>query len=217
MTAPATRLRIGVFGGTFDPIHIGHLTIVRWAHAELRLDVVRVVPTGESWQKAQAGASADQRLAMLQLALVSDTFAQIDDRELRRGGPSYSVDTLESLRHELGNEAALVLIMGSDQLHNLASWHRFEAILGLAHIAVTQREDVRLSQFPNAVEQLLAAHGSDRLPDTAAGSIVFFRMPMMPVSATVLRRQIAAHQPPVELLPGAVLDYINQHKLYRSP
>lgn len=213
---PGTIPRIGIFGGTFDPIHIGHLAIVRWAQAELRLSSVRVIPTGQSWQKARAGANAQQRVEMLKLALAGDPFAEIDEREVRRSGPSYTVETLESLRSELGTELAMVLILGSDQLHNLASWHRYDEILQLAHIGVTQREDVRLSNFPPAVEALLKAHGSDSLPNRAAGTIVFFRMPMVPVSATVLRQQIGAGQSPVELVPGAVLDYINQHKIYRT-
>ncbi len=216
LSSESARARIGVFGGTFDPIHIGHLAIIRWARAELRLDRVRVVPTGESWQKAGTKASAAQRIEMLRLALSGDFYAEIDDREVRRSGPSYTVDTLASLRDELGSEVALVLILGSDQLHNLASWHHFDKLLGLAHIAVTQREDVRLINFPSAVEKLLTEHGRDSLPDAAAGSIVFFRMPMVPVSATVLRRNIAADQAPVELLPAAVLEYINQQQLYRT-
>lgn len=210
-----SRGRIGVFGGTFDPIHIGHLAIVRWARAELALDQVKVIPTGQSWQKVRAGASAADRLAMLRLALAGEPFAQLDEREVQRGGPSYTVDTLESLRRDLGDQVALVLIIGSDQLHNLASWHRYSELLRLAHLAVTQREDVRLSNFPAPIETLLDRHGADHLPDCAAGAIVFFRMPMVPVSATVLRQQLAHGADVTELVPGPVLDYIRAQRLYQ--
>lgn len=208
--------RVGIFGGTFDPVHVGHLALLRWARAELKLDQVRVIPTGRSWQKEAAGASAQQRLQMLQLAMAGEPGVVVDDREARIDGPSYTVDTLSSLRAELGAQRALVLILGSDQLHNLASWNRYRELLSLAHIAVTQRESVRLSDFPAPVEELLQKHGAQALPDAPFGTIVFFRMPVVPVSATVLRSQLAEGQRPRELVPPAVLDYIERHRIYLS-
>jgi nicotinate-nucleotide adenylyltransferase len=216
MTA-SRRPRIGIFGGTFDPVHVGHLTLLHWARAELALDQILVIPTGRSWQKQQAGASAEQRLAMLQLALAKEPTLTIDDREVRRDGPSYTVDTLTALRAEIGPQAALVLVLGSDQLHNLSSWHRYRDLLSLAHLAVTQRENVRLSDFPAPVEQLLQLHGTQTLPDRPNGAMVFFRMPMMPVSATVLRKQLRNGLSPQQLVPPAVLDYIEQHRIYHQP
>lgn len=215
MTSQARRRRVGIFGGTFDPVHAGHLTLLQWAHDELQLDQVRVIPTGQSWQKSPSAASPAQRLDMLRLALQTVPFALTDDREVRRSGPSYTVDTLAEVRAQVGPEVSLILLLGSDQLHNLASWHRYQDLLGLAHLAVTQREDVRLSAFPAAVEELLSERGSDHLGDAPSGSIVFFRMPMVPVSATVLRRQLAQGQDVAALVPAAVLAYIHNHGLYR--
>ena len=214
-TERLNRARIGVFGGTFDPIHVGHLALVRWARDSLHLDRVLLVPTGRSWQKQHAASTAAQRLDMVRLAVANDPSLSVDDREVCRDGPSYTVDTLTQLRAELGPQPAIVLLLGSDQLHNLASWHRHQDLLGLAHIGVTQRERVELRNFPPAVEDLLLRHGADALPDAPAGKIVFFRMPPVPVSGTALRARLAAGERPAELVPAPVLDYIDQQHLYR--
>jgi nicotinate-nucleotide adenylyltransferase len=141
----------------------------------------------------------------------------VDDREVRRAGPSYTVDTLASLRHELGPDTVLVLIMGSDQFRNLPSWHRWQTLLTHAHLATTGRERVSLSHLPPALETLLAAHGQASLPDAPSGSIVFFSSPPVPISATALRAQLARGERPDGLTPPAVLDYIHSHGLYQAP
>lgn len=213
------RRRVGLLGGTFDPPHVGHLALARSARDALGLHEVRLIPTGQSWQKPTARTAAADRLAMVRCALqgVAPTEGLVaDDREVRRSGPTYTVDTLTELRSELGPEAALVLILGSDQLHNLASWHRWNELLDLAHLAVTQRERVALSGLPQPVQALLDAHGQGALPDTPSGAIVLFRMPAVPVSATVLRQQIGRGEPVSGLTPSAVLDYIAAHHLYRA-
>ena len=209
--------RIGLLGGTFDPVHVGHLALARAARDALRLDEIRFVPTGRSWQKDAASATAEQRLEMLRRAIAGTPGWSVDDREVRRSGPSYTVDTLAGLRAEVGPHDALVLIVGSDQLRNLASWHRYRELLDFAHVAATRRGPHRLADFDPQVEALVAAHGCDALPDTPAGAIVFFRMPPVPVSATELRAALARGEHPVELLPVPVLDYIALHNLYRSP
>ena len=216
------RRRIGVLGGTFDPIHVGHLVLARSARAALSLDEVRLMPTGASWQKSAVVASAAQRLDMLRLAIGSGADGTgdagglvADDREVRRSGPSYTVDTLVELRGELGPDAAIVLILGSDQLRNLATWNRYEQLLQHAHIACTQRERVPLTDLPEPVEALVRRYGAQRLADAPAGSLVFFTMPPVPVSATALRAQLAGGERPAELVAPAVLDYIDQHQLYR--
>jgi nicotinate-nucleotide adenylyltransferase len=215
-----TRRRIGILGGTFDPPHVGHLALARSARDALRLDEVRLVPTGRSWQKAETGASSQQRLEMTRLALsqvAPGEGLRVDDREVRRGGPSFTVDTLSELRTELGPETALVLVIGSDQLHNLHTWHRWRALFDLAHLAATQRERIGLETLPAPVDAELARRGCDALPDAPAGSIVFFRMPTVPISATALRAQIARGERPDGLSPPAVLDYIETSGLYRQP
>jgi nicotinate-nucleotide adenylyltransferase len=212
----AARRRIGLLGGTFDPIHVGHLALARAAREALLLDELRFIPTGQSWQKSGSGVDAAARLEMVRLAVGATPGFVVDDREVRRAGASYTIDTLIELRAELGPEPALVLVLGSDQLRNLATWHRYRELLDHAHIAVTQRGTHPLATLDAPVEALLAAHGRDALPDAPAGAVVFFRMAPVPVSATALRERLARGERPAELLPPAVLDYIERHRLYRA-
>jgi nicotinate-nucleotide adenylyltransferase len=151
----------------------------------------------------------------VRLAIAGEAGMAADPRETLRAGATYTVDTLAEIRAELGPEVALVLLMGSDQLRNLATWHRWDELLRLAHIGCTQRERVSLDRLPDEVEAMLGAHGRDALPDAPAGAIVFFGMPPVPVSATALRERLARGERPAELVPRAVLDYIDSNGLYR--
>lgn len=206
--------RLGLLGGTFDPIHVGHLALARAACVALRLDRVVLLPSGRPWQKPGLRTSGEHRLEMVRLAIEGDVRLSVDDLELRRAGRTYTIDTLVELRAALGADGALVLLMGSDQLRNLSSWHRWRELLEYAHLAVTQRERVPLDDLPAEVEALVAAHGADALPDAPAGGITFFRMPPVPVSATAVRAQLAASGRPDGLVPPSVLDYIERHRLY---
>ena len=216
----AARRRIGIVGGTFDPPHVGHLALARAARDAWALDEVRLMPTGRSWQKAAGGASAAQRLEMVRLALDGVAAGErlaLDDREVRRDGPTYTVDTLRALRAELGPDVMLVLVLGSDQLRNLHTWHRWRELFEHAHVVATQRERVPLDALPPEVEAELAARGAGALPDAPAGAIAFFRMPAVPVSPAAPRAQLARGERPAGLSPPAVLDYIEANGLYRRP
>ncbi|MBP8310283.1 MAG: nicotinate-nucleotide adenylyltransferase, partial [Burkholderiaceae bacterium] len=203
-----SRRHIGLLGGTFDPVHVGHLALAHSACVAFKLDEMRLIATGAPWQKSGVIASPVQRLAMLRLAIAGDPRLQADPREVERAGPTYTVDTLAQLRAELGPEVSLILILGSDQLRNLASWHRWRELLQHAHLACTQREQVPLADLPAPVEALVQAHGAQALPDAPAGSIVFFTMPPLPVSATSLRQALARGERPADFVPPAVFDYI---------
>jgi nicotinate-nucleotide adenylyltransferase len=209
------RTRIGVLGGTFDPVHVGHIALARSAQAAFGFNEIRFLPTGISWQKGEASTPAQHRLKMVQMAIAGQDGFTLDDREVRRGGNSYTVDTLGEMRTEFGADALLVLLLGSDQLRNLATWRRYRELLDLAHIAVTRREQISPVRLPEPVEALVASHGRDFLPDNPSGTIVFFGMPFVPVSATRLREQLEAGERPGELLPSGILDYIETHRLYR--
>lgn len=214
MPAAGRRRRIGLLGGTFDPVHAAHLALARAALGHLALDELRFMPTGRSWQKAHAGARADQRIEMLRIATAALPDVSIDERETRRCGATYTIDTLIELRAELGDAPALVLILGSDQLRNLPTWHRWDELLRHAHLGVVRRADDRLEGLDARVRALVDAHAGDSLPDAPAGSIVFLPMAPMRISGSELRERIARGERPVELLPPGVLDYIQRNRLY---
>ena len=226
---PAGRARIGLFGGTFDPPHIGHLVLARSAALALDLDLVLLIPSGEPWQKVGLATSAHDRLQMLHAA-VRDLpprpderwHLEVDDRETRRHGPTFTIDTLEELRAEFGPQTQLVWLMGADQFANLPTWHRWQELLDVAHLAVTARGPQGMGQLPDAIETLLADRGCAALPardlpgnEGACGSIVLFRMPPVPISSTALRRQLQAGERPHELLSRGVLEIIDRAGLYR--
>ena len=210
------RRRIGLLGGTFDPVHVAHVALARAALAHLALDELRFVPTGRSWQKVDAGATAQQRIEMLRIATVGLPRTSIDERETKRAGASYTIDTLIELRAQLGEAAALVGIVGSDQLRNLPTWHRWEELLRHSHLAVARRAGDTMEALDARVRALVDAHACEELPDAPAGSIVFFPMPSMQVSGSALRDRLARGERPDELLPPGVLDYIDRNWLYRA-
>ena len=142
------RRRIGLLGGSFDPVHMAHLALGQAAITALKLDQLVLIPAGHAWQKGGNQADGRHRLAMLRLAIASlpaSTEAshwKIDEQEVNRNGPSYTIDTLKALREHYGPDDALILVLGSDQFRNLDTWHDWQHLLDYAHLAVTQRERV---------------------------------------------------------------------------
>lgn len=195
--------RIGVFGGAFDPPHVAHVALVKAALAELQLDELRVVPTGEAWHKTRTLSPAPHRLAMAQLAFAELPHVVVDPRELERVGPSYTVDTLREFK-ALWPTAEFFLILGEDQAHALPSWHDWQEILKLAIICVATRA---YSTRARAQFDLETTHKSRfrRLP-----------MPALNVSATDIRARIAQHLSVVDLVFEPVARYIAHHHLYQT-
>jgi nicotinate-nucleotide adenylyltransferase len=204
---PAARggdLAIGLLGGTFDPIHAGHLQLARDALAALPLAQLRLMPAGLPWQKAGVTAAAD-RASMVALAIAAQPAEVrarlvLDPRELDRSGPTYTVDTLEQLRAELGAHRPIVLVMGGDQFERLASWHAWQRIPMLAHLAVARRAGAPM-QLAGAVAALHArASGvAADLLGTPAGRVVDLAMTPSDATATGIRRALAA----LQMRPGA--------------
>lgn len=206
--------RIGVYGGTFDPVHVGHLRAALEVAARLELDVVRMLPCADPPHRGQPMASARHRFGMLQAALAGEARLVADDRELRREGPSYTVDTLRDLRDELGAGVDLHLLLGSDAFRELDTWHEWRQITGLARIVVIERPGSELrgsiDSLPGTLRPMLDTVDGDGTGD----GVVLLDLPRMDVSATRIRAWRAAGKPVRWLLPDAVLAYMDRHGLY---
>lgn len=207
---------IGIFGGSFDPVHHGHLRSMVELDEALALDQLRLMPNRQSPLKDQPGASSEQRLAMLQLATKHQPKWLIDKRELGRSGPSYTVDSLLELKQEVTDGAHLCLIMGTDAFAAFDQWHQWQAILDLAHLVIMARPGEHLPE-QGAVADLLSerkADSSNELTDKAAGSILLQQLTPMRVSATEIRQRLQAGQSIRYLVPDSVWEYIRKHQLY---
>jgi nicotinate-nucleotide adenylyltransferase len=217
----ASNLNVrGILGGTFDPVHLGHVALAEAALAGLRLSEVLWLPSGSPGHRAPPVASARDRLAMLRLATGGNPRFRIDDSELDRSEPTYTVHTLTRLRAQLGNAQPLALLLGSDSFLSLPTWMRWRELFDLAHIAVASRPgDLPSDGGPAPELSAEIARRSARpeqLAASAAGRIVRFDMPPMDISASAIRAQLAAGRDTRRLLPAAVLAYIETQHLYRK-
>jgi nicotinate-nucleotide adenylyltransferase len=210
---------IGVFGGTFDPIHFGHLRPALELYEQLDLERVLMIPSSVPPHRPQPHASAEQRLAMLELALQGQPGLVVDKRELGRSGPSYMVDTLASLREEVG-EIPLCLLLGVDAFLGLHEWHRWQDMLELAHIVIAHRPGWQLQQgtMPKVLQQAVASRwlrSAGGLRENPAGGVWLQSVTQLAISATDIREIIAAGKSANYLLPAMVWQYIQQQNLYR--
>jgi nicotinate-nucleotide adenylyltransferase len=217
VTAP-----IGIFGGTFDPIHHGHLRLAQEALEQCNLGSIRFIPSGTPPHRAAPLVTAEQRLHMVQLALNSQPGFVVDEREVYRTDKCYSVDTFSALRAELGAEQSLCLLLGSDAFLQLHTWHRWQQLFELAHIIVMQRPGQPLGNAIAQADEALRLQYQTRLApsprllhETASGHIVVLDMPQLDISATDIRSRAAQNKNLRYLLPDAVAHYIQINKLYK--
>jgi nicotinate-nucleotide adenylyltransferase len=204
------------YGGTFDPVHAGHLAVARAARAALGADIA-FVPAADPPHRPPPGADARHRAAMLARAIAGEPGFSVDRRELERDGPSWSVVTLAGLRAELGPGRPLVWLVGADAFRGLPTWHRWTELLGLAHFVVAVRPDHALEPLPAPLAEAIAdrfAADAAELLEAPAGRVWVLAMPPHPASSTRLRERLRAGQDPGDWLPAAVAAYIARHGLY---
>jgi nicotinate-nucleotide adenylyltransferase len=195
-------MKVGIIGGTFDPVHTGHLVLAEQARDELSLDLVLFIPAGDPWRKAHREITpAEHRLAMLRLAIEGNAAFGISDVELRRDGPTYTADTLETLAGERLDDA-FYFIVGADALADLPNWHEPERIVRHAMLAVAPRDDTAVADVLLEVPQY-------------AERVVRFTMPRMDISSTDIRERVRAGRSVRYLVPAAVEAYIRERGLYR--
>jgi nicotinate-nucleotide adenylyltransferase len=212
---------IGVFGGTFDPIHFGHLRLAQEIADGIGLDAVRFLPTGNPWHRDAPRASAGHRLAMTRLACAGNPRFVVDGREADGLLPGYTVETLGSLRDELPATTPVCLLMGADAFLGLDRWHRWRALFDLAHVVVARRPGFPLPADHPGLPSSLARVWTERacedaalLRNAPAGRIYVQTITALDISATRIRADLAAGKSPRYLLPDAVLDYIRRNRLY---
>lgn len=215
---------IVLFGGTFDPVHHGHLGLARAALAQLDAKKMLLLPAGNPYQKGRlAFAPGADRVNMLQLAFTGHPQVSIDLRELDRTGATYTFDTLTELRREHGEAASLVWLIGSDAFGRLDSWYRWRELFGLAHFAVIDRPKPAsaITKTTNGPAEL-QDESRTRLAspfdthEAPCGRVVFLSTTPSPISSTDIRQKVAHHHSVRGLTPDAVCDYIEQHRLYLS-
>lgn len=207
---------IGIFGGTFDPVHVGHLRMALELKQHLALDEMRLLPCHQPPHRDTPGVTSVHRAAMVRLAVETCPELDIDVRELQRDQASYTVDTLIELRQELGPNVSLCLAMGMDSLVTLNTWHRWQELLELAHIVVAARPGWSMPES-GEVAELLIEYGADKTVLSARpfGSIVVDTLRLLPISATEIREQIRVGISPQFLLPEPVWAYICEQGLYQ--
>ncbi|GAB3460023.1 nicotinate-nucleotide adenylyltransferase [Massilia terrae] len=214
-------LCIALLGGSFDPVHIGHVALAELFADLLQPDQLRIVPAGRPWQKSKLEASDADRVAMLECAFRGAPFpVTIDLQEVERKGATYTIDTLRKVRGELGPEASIVFLMGADQLQKLDTWREWQALFGIANIGVAARPGYELAadKLPANVTRELAPRLASpaEVRASPAGRVCLAHTLAVDISATAVRDAIRHGDSANDLVAPVVLDYIQQHHLYKS-
>lgn len=194
--------RIGLYGGSFDPVHLGHLALARAAVGHLGLDELRVLPAGAPWQKARELAPAEHRAAMVALAIHGEPRLVLDRTELDRSGPSYMIDTVHQLKAAHPEPAEWFMVIGQDQYGQLHTWREWRELAHEVTLAVAGRDGV--SPTPSDEVRAHRHH------------VVTLALPRIDISSSEIRRRIARGQDISSMVPAAVASYIDRHHLYRG-
>jgi nicotinate-nucleotide adenylyltransferase len=212
---------IGIFGGTFDPIHYGHLRIAEEVAEMIDVRKMHFIPAGYPRLRGSPEASLQHRTAMVGLAIEGNPRFILDEREIRRPGVSYSVESLRELKQELGEDATLCFVTGADAFMNLASWHRWRELFELCHFIIAARPGHVLTENLDILPQELSAECAprwvssvDSLRHATSGMIFIAQTTLLDISATVIRARVAAGKSIRYLIPDVALDYIAVNHLY---
>jgi nicotinate-nucleotide adenylyltransferase len=205
----------GIFGGTFDPVHFDHLRAATEVKEKLRLEDFRLLPAGNPPLRSTTFATAEHRLAMLRLALSDCPDLAVDDREVRRAGLSYMVDTLSGIRAEEG-DIPLLLIIGQDAANALDQWHEWRRLFELAHLVIMRRPQSAHAYSDELLEQVKPRQVSNPrdLSDAPAGLVLPLELTQLAISSTDIRRRLRSGLSPRFLMPQLVIDYIRENNLY---
>lgn len=207
-----------ILGGTFDPIHHAHLRTAIELRELLDIEAVTLVPSHIPPHRDEPGATPEQRLSMLRVAVEGEPGLQVDERELARNTPSYTVDTLAGLRAELGEDVPLAMVVGTDSFASIDRWHQWKRLLILAHIIVVQRPGYDIPET-GVAGRLLAENAettADTLKQLPAGRVWPVTLPLLDIAATAIRDHIRKGRSPRYLLPDDVLAVIRESGLYRN-
>ncbi len=206
---------IALLGGTFDPVHYGHLRCADEARQKLGLECLYLLPAGSPPHRGVPQATPQQRLDMLQLAHREFPLLRVDDRETRRDGPSYMVDTLRELRSEYGGRS-LSMLIGQDAANQLHSWHKWQTLFELANIVVLTRPGAHTQYTSELAEQILPrlVPGVRDLHDSVAGAVLYLEVEAIDISASKIKSLLGSGRSPRLMLPAAVLQYIRDKRLY---
>ena len=209
-----------MFGGTFDPVHYGHLRSAVEVRDALQLQTVKLVPSYLPPHREAPGSTAAQRLDMVRIAARDAAFLEVDDREIRRGGKSFMIDTLRSIRSDVGDAEPLVLVLGDDAFALLEAWHEWRSLLEVAHIAVLSRpgspvDENLTTELANLVSERLVERPLC-LRSKPGGQICILRLTQLDISSTKIREMLGKGESVAYLMPNEVLTYITGHGLYGS-
>ena len=210
---------IGILGGTFNPIHLGHLYLANQVQTRLGFDSIRFMPAALPALKDLPLVTAEQRAEMVEIAISDYPYFAVDTRELSRPGTSYTIDTLVLLREELGYQVSLCWLMGSDAFAHLNAWYRWQELLNYAHLIVVKRpNNTDLSDLNPEVKNLLNKHEVKSIEEIRAqahGKILIQEIAALDISSTAIREKIRNKQDVSDVIPNGVLSYIHQHQLYQ--
>ncbi len=210
-----------LLGGSFDPVHHGHMALAEHFIQLLQPQELRIIPAGSPWQKSPLQAPAADRVAMLECAFARQTVpVRVDQREILRDGPTYTIDTLRSLRTEAGPDTCLVFLIGADQLQQLPSWRDWAQLFDYAHLCAAARPGFALdaATLPRAVRDEFSRRAATpaRIRTAACGLTCIEENLSVDISASTIRAALQQGERPAALIPATVLDYIEQHHLYQS-